>query len=108
MWAMLQQDAAGDYVIGTGESHTVREFAEAAFAYAGLDWQRYVSVDPRYYRPAEVDDLRADGSKARRVLGWQPRVTFQQLVRMMVDADLAALERKLKGGLEAVALSKES
>ena len=94
MWAMLQQDSPDDYVIGTGESHTVREFAEAAFAHAGMDWREYVKVDPRYYRPAEVTDARADYSKARRVLGWQPRVTFRELVRMMVDADIAALEHR--------------
>ena len=108
MWAMLQQENPDDYVIGTGESHSVREFAEAAFAHAGLDWREYVKVDPRYYRPAEVIDLCADGAKARKVLGWSPRVGFQELVRMMVDADLAALGRQLKGGAEAVALTRES
>ncbi|MGD0500609.1 MAG: GDP-mannose 4,6-dehydratase [Bryobacteraceae bacterium] len=102
MWMMLQQDEPGDYVIGTGESHTVREFAEAAFTHAGLDWRDYVEIDPVYYRPAEVNDLRADAAKARRLLGWETRVGFQDLVRMMVDADLAALDRKLKGGAEAV------
>ena len=108
MWLMLQQDQPDDYVIGTGESHSVREFAEAAFAHAGLDWRQYVKIDPRYYRPAEVSDLQADASKARRFLGWKPRVGFQELVRMMVDADLAALERKLKGGMEAVPITRES
>ena len=102
MWRMLQQDAPADYVIGTGESHTVREFVEAAFAHAGLDWREHVRIDPRYYRPAEVDDLRADASKARRLLGWEPRVGFQALVHMMVDADIAALRRKLEGGREAL------
>jgi GDPmannose 4,6-dehydratase len=102
MWLMLQQPSPDDYVIGTGESHTVREFVEAAFDRAGLDWQRHVEIDPRYYRPAEVDDLRADTSKAREILGWEPRVTFQQLVRMMVDEDMAELERRVKGGLDAV------
>ena len=102
MWRMLQQDAPADYVIGTGESHTVREFVEAAFAHAGLDWREHVRIDPRYYRPAEVDDLRADPSKARRLLGWEPRVGFQALVHMMVDADIAALRRKLEGGREAL------
>jgi GDPmannose 4,6-dehydratase len=102
MWAMLQQDSPADYVIGTGESHSVQEFAEAAFAHVGLDWAQYVKVDPRYYRPAEVDDLRADASKARRVLDWQPRVSFRELVEMMVDSDVAALQRKLKGGMEAI------
>jgi GDPmannose 4,6-dehydratase len=102
MWKMLQQDDPGDYVIGTGESHSVREFVEAAFAHAGLDWRKHVRIDPRYYRPAEVDDLRADASKARRLLGWTPRVSFPELVKMMVDADIADLSRKLKGGREAL------
>jgi GDPmannose 4,6-dehydratase len=102
MWLMLQQEEPGDYVIGTGEAHSVREFVEAAFAHAGLDWREHVRIDPRYYRPAEVDDLRADTSKARRVLGWAPRVKFHELVQMMVDADLAELRRKLKGGREAL------
>jgi GDPmannose 4,6-dehydratase len=102
MWTMLQQDAPGDYVIGTGESHTVREFVELAFGHANLDWRDHVKIDPRYYRPAEVDDLRADASKARRLLGWEPHVGFRDLVRMMVDADLAALNRKLGGGMPAL------
>jgi GDPmannose 4,6-dehydratase len=102
MWAMLQQDEPSDYVIGTGESHSVREFVEAAFTHAGLDWREHVKLDPKYYRPAEVDDLRADASKARHVLGWKPRVGFQQLVRMMVDEDIALLKRKYEGGLAAV------
>jgi GDPmannose 4,6-dehydratase len=102
MWDMLQQDAADDYVIGTGESHSVREFAEAAFAHAGLDWRDHVVIDPRYFRPAEVNNLCADASKARRVLGWSPEVTFQQLVRMMVDSDVAELKRRLKGGAAAI------
>src|SRR5688572_5087147 len=84
MWAMLQQDQSDDYVIGTGESHSVREFAEAAFEQAGLDWQEHVRIDPKYFRPAEVDDLRADYAKARTILGWEPRVGFTELVRMMV------------------------
>jgi GDPmannose 4,6-dehydratase len=108
MWAMLQQDSPDDYAIGTGESHSVREFVEAAFSYAGLDWKRYVRIDPRYYRPAEVDDLRADSSKASKALGWEPRVTFQELVAMMVDADLDDLRRKLKGGADAVVLARET
>jgi GDPmannose 4,6-dehydratase len=107
MWAMLQQDAPGDYVIGTGESHSVREFVEAAFAHVGLDWRDYVKIDERYYRPAEVDNLRADASRARSILGWEPRVGFHELVRMMVDADVAALRRKVKGGLEALVTVSE-
>jgi GDPmannose 4,6-dehydratase len=102
MWSMLQQDRPDDYVIGTGHSHSVREFAEAAFAHAGLDWRDYVVIDARYLRPAEVDDLRADASKARRVLDWQPEVDFQQLVALMVDADVADLQRRLTGGTNAI------
>jgi GDPmannose 4,6-dehydratase len=102
MWSMLQQDRPDDYVIGTGHSHSVREFAEAAFAHAGLDWRDYVVIDARYLRPAEVDDLRADASKARRVLDWQPEVDFQQLVVLMVDADVADLQRRLTGGANAI------
>jgi len=102
MWRMLQQDEAGDYVIGTGEMHSVREFVELAFAAADLDWQQYVRIDPRYYRPAEVDALEADFSKARRVLGWNPTVTFHHLVRLMVDADLRAVRRTLEGGRAAL------
>jgi GDPmannose 4,6-dehydratase len=102
MWAMLQQDAPDDYVIGTGEAHSVREFVEAAFARVNLDWREYVKIDPRYYRPAEVDNLRADPSKARKILGWEPRVKFSALVEMMVDADLAALQRQFAGGFAAM------
>ena len=102
MWSMLQQDKPDDYVIGTGHSHSVREFAEAAFAHVGRDWRDYVVIDARYLRPAEVDDLRADASKARRVLDWQPAVDFQQLVALMVDADVADLQRRLTGGANAI------
>src|SRR5947209_166627 len=91
MWRMLQQERPDDFVIGTGENHTVEEFVAIAFAHAGLDWRDHVVVDPNLYRPAEADTLLADASKARRVLGWQPAVSFAQLVRMMVDADLAVL-----------------
>ena len=91
MWLMLQQDVADDYVIATGVSHSVRELVETAFGHAGLDWQKYVRVDPAFLRPAEVDHLIGDSSKARRVLGWEPQVSFEQLVAMMVDADLARL-----------------
>jgi GDPmannose 4,6-dehydratase len=91
MWRMLQQPTPEDYVIGTGETHTVRELCEIAFAHVGLDWTRYVTVDAQFVRPAEVDVLCADPSKARRKLDWRPRVGFAELVRMMVDADLARL-----------------
>ena len=92
MWLMLQAEKPGDYVIATGESHTVREFLEEAFGYAGLEWEQHVEFDPRYLRPTEVDDLRGDGSKARRELGWEPRMGFTELVRAMVDADCAMAE----------------
>ena len=102
MWLMLQQETPGDYVIGTGEAHTVREFVELAFAHAGLDWTKHVEVDHRYFRPAEVDYLCADACKARYVLGWKPTVTFDELVRIMVQADLQAVEARLHGGTEAL------
>jgi GDPmannose 4,6-dehydratase len=105
MWLMLQQDTPDDYVIGTAEAHTVREFVELAFASAGMDWREYVEIDPRYFRPAEVDYLLADISKARQVLGWEPTVTFTELVRIMVEADMLELEARLKGGAEAVRLA---
>jgi GDPmannose 4,6-dehydratase len=91
MWRMLQQPTPEDYVIGTGESHTVRELCEVAFAHLGLEWEQYVTVDPALARPAEVDVLLADPGKARRQLGWRPTVGFVDLVRMMVDADMARL-----------------
>ncbi len=86
-WRMLQADEPGDYVLATGETHTVEEFLEEAFTYAGLDWRAYVKTDPRYFRPSEVDLLIGDASKAKEKLGWEPTVRFQELVRMMVDAD---------------------
>ncbi len=86
-WQMLQAERPDDYVLATGETHSVREFLEAAFTYAGLDWERYVKIDPRYFRPAEVDLLIGDYSKAKRELGWEPKVRFEELVRIMVDAD---------------------
>jgi GDPmannose 4,6-dehydratase len=106
MWLMLQQDEPDDYVIGTGESHSVREFAEAAFAHVGLDWREHVKVDTRYFRPAEVDYLEADPSKARRALGWAPDVSFRELVAMMVDADMAELQLRIDGGLSAIATTR--
>jgi len=88
MWRMLQQDTPDDYVVATGETHSVREFLEEAFSHVGLHWQDYVKVDPKYFRPAEVDVLLGDPGKARTKLGWVPRVTFKELVRLMVDADM--------------------
>jgi GDPmannose 4,6-dehydratase len=92
MWLMLQQDQPDDYVIGTGKTHTVQDFVEVAFKHVGLDWHDHVIVDPKFLRPAEVDLLLADYTKARTRLGWHPQVTFEGLVGMMVDADVAALE----------------
>jgi GDPmannose 4,6-dehydratase len=94
MWLMLQQEAPDDYVVGTGQTHSVRQLCEAAFSCLGLDWERYVVVDPRFYRPAEVDLLVSDPSKARRVLGWSPIVGFQELVETMVAADLELLREE--------------
>jgi GDPmannose 4,6-dehydratase len=94
----MQQETPDDYVIATGEAHSVRELVEEAFGHAGLDWKRHVEIDPRYNRPTEVDNLCGDASKAKSALGWRPHVGFQELVRMMVDADmeLAAQERTLR------------
>jgi len=88
MWRMLQQPRPADYVVGTGETHTVRELCEVAFAHVGLDWQKFVTVNPRFVRPAEVDTLQADPAKAKRELDWAPRVDFRALITLMVDADL--------------------
>jgi GDPmannose 4,6-dehydratase len=97
MWRMLQLDRPGDYVIATGESHTVQEFVELAFANVDLDWRRYVLIDPAYYRPSEVDELCGDATKARVELEWKPQTGFSDLVRIMVDADIAQLEDELAG-----------
>lgn len=96
MWLMLQQDKPDDYVVASGENHSIREFAELAFKKAGLDWEKYVVVDERFFRPAEVMELQGDASKARRVLGWAPRVSFDQLVTLMVKADLAAVKDSMR------------
>lgn len=93
MWLMLQQKTPQDYVIGTGETHSVREFAEAAFGYLNLDWRKYVKVDKTLRRPADVNLLLADAARARRELGWKPKVKFQELVRMMADADMRRLQK---------------
>jgi GDPmannose 4,6-dehydratase len=98
MWLMLQQERPEDFVIGTGEVRTVREFVQAAFAHVNLDWQDYVVTDPRYYRPTEVAHLLADASKAKSKLGWVPRVTFEELVRIMVEHDLRALRGDVPEG----------
>ena len=97
MWKMLQQDTAGDYVVCTGETHSVKEFCEVAFSHLNLDWRDYVKVDEKLIRPAEVDLLVGDASKADEILNWKPTVGFEDLVRMMVDADMALLEGRLEG-----------
>ena len=94
MWLMLQQDKADDFVIATGETHSVREFLDEVFGFLGLDWNKYVEVDPRYFRPAEVDLLLGDAAKARKVLGWKPKVTFKTLAGMMIEADLKLARRE--------------
>ncbi len=97
MWRMVQQDQPGDYVVATGEMHSVRDFLNAAGEHLGLDWEKHVEIDPRYYRPAEVDALCGDPSKAREQLGWEPTVNFAELVRIMVDADVKELEDEMAG-----------
>lgn len=97
MWLMLQQETPDDYVIATGETHSVREFLEVAFDHVQLDWKKYVEIDPRYYRPAEVDLLIGDPSKARQKLGWEPKTKFVDLTKLMVDADIELLRRHQKG-----------
>ena len=92
-WRMLQADEPDDYVLATGETHSVREFLDEAFGHAGLDWEDYVRIDPRYFRPSEVDVLIGDYSKAREKLGWEPTITFEQLVEEMMAADLEAAKR---------------
>lgn len=94
MWRILQQDNPDDYVLATGEMHSVREFLEEAFGYAGLDWQKYTRHDPRYDRPSEVEQLLGNPDKAKKVLGWEPKVTFKALVKMMMDADLELAKRE--------------
>jgi GDPmannose 4,6-dehydratase len=97
MWLMLQADEPGDYVVATGEKHSVREALEVAFAHAGLDYEEHVEIDSRYFRPSEVDSLLGDPAKAREKLGWEPKVRFRELVELMVDADIAELDDKLSG-----------
>ncbi|MDO9695457.1 MAG: GDP-mannose 4,6-dehydratase [Candidatus Latescibacteria bacterium] len=101
MWLMLQQDEPDDYVISSGQTHSVRDFCEAAFGHVGLDWQQHVVVDPRFHRPAEVSLLLGDHAKARAKLGWEPEVSFQSLVQLMVDADLERVQQSLDHGVRA-------
>ncbi len=104
MWLMLQQDNPDDYVVGTGETHSVEEFVREAFGYAGLDWKEHVRIDPRYFRPTEVEVLIADPTKIREKLGWKPKITFKALVRIMVDADMEAVGLKSPGEGKAILL----
>jgi len=93
-WLMLQQEVPDDYVIATGETHTVREFVEEAFDLLGLEWEKYIEIDPRYFRPTEVDALVGDASKAKKKLGWKPKTRFKELVRIMVEADMELARRE--------------
>jgi GDPmannose 4,6-dehydratase len=102
MWLLLQQERPDDYVIATGETHSVREFCEEAFAHAGLDWRKYVEIDKLYYRPAEVDLLIGDATKGKKVLGWEPKTRFKDLVKLMVNADIKMLEDRLSGRVAKV------
>jgi GDPmannose 4,6-dehydratase len=97
MWLMLQQDKPDDYVVATNETHSIREFLDVSFGHAGLDWKKYVEIDPRYYRPTEVELLIGDYSKAKQKLGWEPKTRFADLARLMVDADVKQLEDQLAG-----------
>jgi len=102
MWQVVQQDTADDFVIGTGEAHSVKEFVEEAFSYAGLEWQKHVKISDRYFRPLEVDTLIADTTKFRAALGWQARIKFHDLVAIMVDADVEAVGLKSPGRGKAI------
>jgi GDPmannose 4,6-dehydratase len=106
MWLMLRQEEPGDYVIATGIAHSVRELCRIAFERVGLDYERHVIVDPRLYRPAEVDHLLGDPTRARTVLGWEPTVTFAELIETMVDADVARHEARLRNAPEASVASR--
>ncbi|HEY0457131.1 MAG TPA: GDP-mannose 4,6-dehydratase [Verrucomicrobiae bacterium] len=103
MWLMLQQEKPDDYVIATGETHSVREFLEHAFGHVGLDWQKHVEIDPAYYRPTEVDILIGDASKAKKKLNWAPKMKFEELVKLMVDADVQLLKDHREGRIQVVA-----
>ncbi|MBM3769173.1 MAG: GDP-mannose 4,6-dehydratase [Acidobacteria bacterium] len=105
MWLMLQQESPDDFVIGTGETYSVRQFVEESFGYLNLEWKKYVDFDARYNRPAEVDALRADPSKARKQLGWQHQVGFKELVQLMVDAELDAIEKQRSGLVQTAAVN---
>jgi len=105
MWRMMQLDEPDDFVVATGETHTVREFAQIAFDHVGLDWEKYIEIDPKYFRPNEVDILQGDASKAELMFGWSPRVKFEELVKLMVDADTKILANRTEGRLAPQGLS---
>jgi len=107
MWRMMQRNEPDDFVVATGETHTVREFVQLAFEHVGLDWQKYVEVDPRYFRPNEVDILQGDASKAEGAFGWRPKVKFQELVKLMVDADAKLLADQIEGRFARQTSSQE-
>jgi GDPmannose 4,6-dehydratase len=100
MWLMLQQEKADDYVVATGETHSIREFLDLAFGHVNIDWQKHVEIDPRYYRPAEVDILIGDASKAKKQLNWEPKTKFSELVKLMVDADVKLLRDHREGRIK--------
>jgi GDPmannose 4,6-dehydratase len=104
---MMQLDEPDDFVVATGETHTVREFAQIAFDHAGLDWKKYVEIDPKYFRPNEVDILQGDASKAERAFGWRPKVRLNELVKLMVDADMKLLADQIEGRLARQTASLE-
>ena len=106
MWLILQQDKADDFVVGTGEKHAVREFVEEAFSYAGLNWEKYVEIDTKYFRPTETEDLEANASKIKKEMGWEPKIKFKDLVRIMVDADMRKVGLKAIGEGDAVLQKK--
>lgn len=106
MWQILQQDKADDFVVGTGEKHSVREFVEEAFSYVGLSWEKYVEIDQKYFRPTETEDLQANASKIRTAIGWEPKITFKELVRIMVDADMRKAGLKPIGEGDAILKKK--
>ena len=103
----MQLEEPDDFVVATGETHTVREFVQIAFDFVGLDWEKYVEIDPKYFRPNEVDLLQGDASKAERTFGWRPKVKLQDLVKLMVDADIKLLADQIDGRLAARTLSPE-
>ena len=106
MWLMLQQENPDDYVIGTGETHSVKNFLEEAFSYLNLDWKEYIEIDPKYFRPTEVKDLRADSTKAKKLLNWSPKISFKQLVKIMVDYDFKLLGVPSRGEGEKIIREK--